>query len=42
MIAVITKVSYSNDHYNIDEWNQEMEEWKHNLQEMFKERYENA
>ena len=42
MIAVITKVSYTSDHENIDEWNQEMEEWKHNLQELFNERYENA
>ena len=28
LVAVITKVGWSNDYENIDEWNSEMDQWK--------------
>ena len=43
MIAVITKVGWSVDYDEIEEWEEEMEEYKKNLEAEFKRRYgENA
>ena len=43
MVAVITKVSYQEvDYETIDEWEQEMREWKEGLIKEFATRYEGA
>ena len=42
LIAVITKVGWSNDYEDIDEWTKEMDEWKDALLKEFNKRYDGA
>ena len=43
MIAVITKISYTNDDYeNVTEWEDTMEQWKKNLDNEFRKRHKGA
>ena len=43
MIAVVTKVGWSVDYEELEEWQEEMNIYKNNLAEEFKKRYgENA
>ena len=43
MVAVITKVSWNSDYEEVEEWQEEMDQYKTNLANQFKQRYgENA